>query len=165
MTGRVVVPVLGGGLTASGVVEPLRNLQLLSLEEPEQAAQAFRELGGTLADPQSFSLKARDLGALSKEAKLRADGWQQIEHAGKVYAWDGPLEELTEGQGVPIPDTLPAALGEQGLRAVTGIPDDLWNEYSKGYVRVWHIDGRLRKHLVVSKDKQVLLVRPEPERA
>src|SRR5262245_28189223 len=42
---RLLVPVLAGGLGPAGVPEPLRLLQLLSLEEHGQAGQAFRDLG------------------------------------------------------------------------------------------------------------------------
>jgi hypothetical protein len=162
MTGRTVVPALGGGLTAGEVVEPLRHLQLVSLEVPAQAAEAFRSLGGQLDNPDEFAARAQELGAVGREEALRRAGWERIEFEGRTYAWEGPLEELTEGQGVPLPERLPDALRAKKLRPTTGIPGDLLNEYSKGYQQLWYIDSRMRKRAVISRDRQVLLVKPEP---
>lgn len=160
MSGRKLVPVLGGGLSAGSTVEPLKNLQLLSLEDPAQAAQAIQELGGQLQDPAGFSARCRELGLVGRETALRMAGWSQIEFEGQMYAWAGPLEDCKESHGVPLPEGLPKLLQDSGLRPATGIPGDLWNEYSKGYQQVWLIDERLYKHPVVSRDKQVLLVKP-----
>lgn len=160
MTGRKLVPVLGAGLTSSDVIEPLRNLQLLSLESSEQAAQIFRELGLQLSNAEVFAENCKQLGQFSREAVLERAGWKEVRIDGKRYAWDGPIEDLKEGRGVPLPEPLIKALSDHGLRATTGIPDNLLNEYSKGYQEVWHIDERMVRHAVISKDSQVLLVKP-----
>jgi hypothetical protein len=159
MTGRALVPVLGGGLRPHEVIEPLRHLQLLSIEEPNQASQVLAELGGQLADPVGFCERATQLGKLGKEKALDDAGWKQVELEGKRFAWEGPLEDLKESNGVPLPDGLIPALQACGMSPRTGIPGDLLNEFSQGYVQVWYIDQRMYKHAVVSRDKQVLLAK------
>jgi hypothetical protein len=76
-TDRTRVLALGGGLQAGDTIEPLRQLQLLSLEEHEQAAQVFRALGTTLADPKAFAETARRIGRDTPAAttgKARVEG-------------------------------------------------------------------------------------------
>lgn len=160
MTARPLVPVLGGGLRPHEVVEPLKHLQLLSIEDPGQASQILAELGGQLTDPVVCCERAMQLGRLGKEKALDDGGWKQVELEGKRFAWEGPLEDLKESNGVPLPDGLIPALQARGMSPRTGIPGDLWNEFSQGYVQVWYIDQRMYKHAVVSGDKQVLLAKP-----
>lgn len=160
MTGRTLVPVLGGGLAPHDTVEPLKNLQLLSLEVPNQASQAFAELGGRLAEPGAFSERARELGALGARKALDDAGWRQIVFEGRRYAWAGPLEGLREGPGVPLADALVHALQDAGMRLTTGVPQDLLGAYAKGYQPVWYVDEWSTRHPVVSRDKQVLLAKP-----
>ena len=148
------------GLSRDEIVEPLRSLQLLSLEVPSEARQIFAELGGDLRNAEGFSEGATKLGRAGRERALQEAGWQQVLIGSKRFAWDGPLEDLKESHGVPMPGELIAALQAQGLAPRTGIPGDLWNEFAQGYRQVWHIDNRMYKHPVVSRDSQVLLVKP-----
>ncbi len=67
ISGKPMVPVLGAGLRHEDVIEPLRNLQILSIEDEVQAAQAMRDLGGSLADPLGFVTKAIAIGAQTRE--------------------------------------------------------------------------------------------------
>ena len=160
MTRRVLIPVLGGGLQPQNVIEPLKHLQLLSLEQEGQASQMIEELGGRLANPSVFCERSIQLGRLGAQRALDDAGWQQVELEQKRYAWDGPIEELKESTPVPLPDALIPALQTRGMNPRTGIPGDLWNEFSQGYVQVWYIDQRSYKHAIVSRDKQVLLAKP-----
>ena len=154
-----VVPAVAAGLRKEDVPEPLRSLQLLSLEERHEAAEIFRQLGGSLSEPVRFSADVRQLGELVNRNALEADGWEQFIIKGKRYAWDGPFDDIPDGRPLPMPDDLPQELRQRGLRPATGIHGDLMNEYSKGYALLYEIDGKGRKHLMVSRDQQVLLVK------
>ena len=48
------LPVAAGGLDRTTVYYPLRAVQILDLEQPEDAAQLFRDLGGELESPEAF---------------------------------------------------------------------------------------------------------------
>ena len=158
---RKLVPVVAGDLAKDVVVEPLRSLQLLSLEDPAEATQAFVELGARLGDPIEFSSAVISIAARTKIAALARDDWDGIEFDGKYYAWDGNLEGLAEGQAKPVPEGLTAALENAGLRLTFGIPSNLMNEYSKGYSIVFLVDTkRRRRHMLVGSYSQVLLARP-----
>ena len=160
MTRRALIPVLGGGLQPQNVLEPLKHLQLLSLEIQSQASQMILELGGRLANPSAFCEQSIRLGRLGAQKALDDEGWQQVEVEQKRYAWAGPIDDLKESTPVPLPDALIPALQTSGMNPRTGIPGDLWNEFSQGYVQVWYVDQRLYKHAIVSRDKQVLLAKP-----
>lgn len=154
-----LVPTVAGGLRKEDVPEPLRSLQLLSLEDRREAAEIFRELGGNLREPVRFAAEVRQLGELTGRRALEAEGWEQLIIQGKRYAWDGPFDRVPDGRPFPMPDTLPQELRQRGFRPVTGIHADLMNEYSKGYALLYEIDDKGRKHLIVSRDQQVLLVK------
>lgn len=157
--GLPFVPALAGGLTPSDLPEPLKSLQLLSLESPTEAAQALLELGGTLDDPGEFVARVRQLAELGRAEALKDEGWQGFEHETQFYAWDGPFDQLARTYPVPIPDRLLDRIKQLGLEARTGIEGDLMNEYSKGYAQLFRIDDSKRMRPLVSKDAQVLLVR------
>ena len=53
------LPVAAGGLDRATVYYPLRAVQILDLEQPEDAAQLFRDLGGELESPEAFCRAVR----------------------------------------------------------------------------------------------------------
>jgi hypothetical protein len=53
------LPVAAGGLDRTTVYYPLRGVQILDLEQPEDAAQLFRDLGGELEAPEAFCRAVR----------------------------------------------------------------------------------------------------------
>ena len=162
MQNKTLVPVTAGGLTASAVPEPLRLLQLLSLENPDESRQAFKELGGDLSDPAGFAAAAITRAAEGRTESLRAEKWEGVEIDGQFYAWDGPLEQFTEATPKGFPDNLLDKLRAKGLRLTSGIDGDLLNEHSKGYEKLYLVDrDRRRKHMLVNRDKQVLLTKRE----
>jgi hypothetical protein len=162
MTGRKLVLVAAGGISPSSVAEPLRHLQVLSLEDSDQASQVFRDLGGNLSSPSSFTSRVKELAAIGKDTALRAEGWEQIEFDGGRYAWDGPLEELKEGYAMAVPDGLQEALEAVGARLTLGENDNFLKQAAKGYRPIWNIDARLVKHRLVGANTHILLVRPSP---
>ena len=157
---RDVVLVPGvAGMAKTEVPEPLRSLQLRSLDDVEEAAEAVRELGGTLKDPDTFAAAVNALSQQGVRTALEDEGWEYIEFNGKRYAWDGPFDRLSKASPAPLPDGLIPELQNAGLKPVTGVPDDLYNEYSKGFQQVFEVDRHHRMREIVSRDKQVLLVK------
>lgn len=156
------VPACAGGLTPSGLPEPLKSLQLLSLETTAEAVQAFTELGGKLDSADAFASRVHELSDRGKETALKNEGWTGLMFDQHYYAWDGPLEDLPVAQPVPLPERLINALNAEGWESRTGIDGDLMNEFSQGYSQVFRVDKWKRKRALVSRDKQILLVRPVP---
>lgn len=158
---RVLIPVVAGGLEKEAVVEPLGSLQLLSLEDPEEASQVFKDLALRLGDPVAFCSAVVSICGKARSAALAADDWVGVEHEGHFYAWEGPFEDLREGQPKPLPDGLFPLLKDAGLQLTQGIYGDLMNEHSKGYSIVWQVDAKhRRRHLLVSSHSQCLLAKP-----
>jgi len=159
-TGRPLVPVLAPEFNAQDVPEPLRFLQLLSLGDPKQAQEAFKEIGGELFDPDAFVSRASQIAQQDQRRALQNSGWKGIEFQGSYYAYDGPLEKLPEGDPVPMPEGLPQAFDQKGFESVLGIPGRLNNQFSAGFKRVWFVESWQKKHpLLSSKEKQQLCVR------
>lgn len=159
-TERPLVPVLAPDFNPQDVPEPLRFLQLLSLGDPKQAQEAFKELGGELSDPDTFVSQASQIAQRSQRRALEDAGWKGIEFRDSYYAYDGPLEKLPEGDPVPMPEDLPQAFDQKGFESVLGIPGRLDNQFSVGFKRVWLVRNWQRKHpLLSSKEKQQLCVR------
>jgi hypothetical protein len=159
---KPLIPVVAGSLEKAEVVEPLRSLQLLSLEQPAEATQAFRELGLQLGDATVFCSAVISLCAKARSAALVAEDWVGIEHDGSFYAWDGPIEDLRQGQPKPSPDGLIERLRAENLDVASGSYPDLDAEYSRGYSIVWLIDLKHRRHhYLLSSSRMCLLVRPK----
>ena len=57
------LPVVAAGLSRDEIDFPLRMVQTLVLEEPDDAAQLFKDLGGFLDSPASFCARVRQLAA------------------------------------------------------------------------------------------------------
>ena len=121
---RTLVPVTAGGLAKADVVEPLKSLQLLSLEDPDEAEAAFTQLECRLGDPVAFCSAILSLGVQARSAALTKEGWIGVDYDDSFYAWDGPIEDLREGQPRPLPTPLIERLKERGLRRL-GFPADL----------------------------------------
>lgn len=161
MTRRPLVPVLAGGLRKEDVPEPLNTFQLLSAEDPVQAADAFRELGGSLADPDSFAARVRQLGATARDRALEKAGWKRMEIEGQVYAWEGPLEEMTEGRPFPAPYDLVNSLIRARLQVRPYFREHLLQGHLEDFRELYMLDDLGRKHLVMNPAEQVYMVRPK----
>ncbi len=159
-TQRPLKPVLVPGFNPSGVPEPLRFFQILSLSDANEAAQLFTELGGKLKNPQLFVSQAVELVTRDKLRSMAEQGWVGIEFGRDFYAIDGPLESLPEADPVQMPDELPDAFKQAGFDLVFGIPGRLDSQFSQGYRRIWRIVGWERKHsLIDQQNRQQLCAR------
>jgi hypothetical protein len=160
MARKPLVPVLAGGLRNEGVPEPLNTLQLLSIEDPVQAAEAFRALGGTLREPQAFAARVHELGASARERALAKDGWERLQFEGNTYAWEGPLHELPEGPPFPVPDGLLQMLVKEGIHGPRRFPDQVPSAELQGYRQLYMLDKLGRKCRVTDGLGEVLMVQP-----
>jgi len=160
ISNKTLVTVVAGGMSKSEAVEPLKFLQLLSIEHMDEAEMAFTELGCVLPDPEGFVQTVLSLSVLARNRSLEEDGWDKVEVDGKVYAWDGPLEKLSDGIYKPIPVDKYAAFQATGIELVSGDPNRLDGLFAKGYSPLHLIDfDRGRKHRLLTRDSQVLMVK------
>jgi len=60
------LPVVAAGLSRDDIAFPLRAVQTLILDDPTDAAQLFKDLGGQLDSPRSFCARVRQLVAAVK---------------------------------------------------------------------------------------------------
>jgi hypothetical protein len=160
MARKPLVPVLAGGLRNEGVPEPLDTLQLLSIEDPVQAAEAFRALGGTLADPQAFAERVRGLGASAQERALVKEGWERVQFDGHTYAWEGPLHELPDGPPFLAPEGLSQFLLKERIHGPLRYPDQVPDAELQGYRQLYLLDKLGRKCRVMDGFGEVLMVQP-----
>lgn len=158
MAAKPLVPVLAGGLRKEDVPEPLDTLQLLSIEDPVQAAEAFRALGGSLADAQAFTARVRQLGATARDRALAKAGWQRIEVDGNVYAWEGPLQEMPEGPPLIEPEGLINALMKSRIRCVPYYLEQRTQGHLRGFRELYMLDDFGRKRLVMNPWEQMWMV-------
>ncbi len=159
---HVLVPVVVG-MDKGELREPLRLLQLLSLEEPGEAAAAFFQLGLTLADPRGFTAAVKAIAAGLPKGTDQPS-WDELSVNGSRYVWGGPLHSLPDGAGQPAPDALIPALHEAHLEVRSGFhgdPDGA--EASLGFRPVYLVDQHGAKHSLWTKDRQVLYARPTAE--
>ncbi len=156
---KPLVPVLASGFDASRVPEPLRLLQLLSLDDPAQASQVFVEFGGQLEDAEGFVARARDLAARGRGKSL-SERFEGIHFGDNFYAYEGPFEELAAGDAVPMPDGLPNAFRDAGFDAVLAIPSRPETTLAAGYKKVWLLDKwNYRRPLLSKQETQQLYVK------
>jgi len=160
---RPLIPLVAAGLAKAAVPEPLRLLQLVDLEDQAALAAALQRIGLSSAQSMSLAADAAIIGRTLAAAALAAEGWAQIVHANRRFAWDGPLNRLPLGDGRDQPDKLPDALRSVALRVTRGFAGDVGNEVSKGYRILYEIDRWQTKHYVYGEDAQILLVRPESQ--
>lgn len=157
---RCLVPVLAGDLKPEMVPEPLRSLQVLSLESTEQASQIFRELGGKLHHPDEFVARAHELALRGKHKALDELGWQGINFEDQLYAYEGPLQQLQTGDAVPMPEGLPMEFQRHGFENRLCIPGKPEDALAEGYKCVWLIDKWEQKRPLLSrKERQQLYVK------
>jgi hypothetical protein len=162
-SGKLLIPVVAG-MRKEEVPEPLRSLQLLALEDPVEAAEAFRVLGANLKDPPTFTAAVTSLSATSARSALADEGWEYLEFNGLRFAWEGPFDRKNLATPVPERPGFVEAVKASGYGIVQGISGDLLNENSKGYVQIFEIDRFGRAHEIVGPHKQVYLIRPEGPR-
>ena len=74
--------------------------------------------------------------------------------------WDGPIDEMYEGAGVPLNDAIVHALTKSEMTSVTMPGSSALKAIGAGYRQVFHVDGRSVKHAVVSRDEQLLFAKP-----
>lgn len=161
MARKPLVPVVAGGLAKQDAPEPFSTLQVLSLEDPGEAAVSFREFGGTLTDPAGFAARIRSLGASARERALAKKGWKQTEFEGRTYAWEGPLHELPDGPPFPAPDTLVNEFFKRRLPCMYRYPEQVQDAQLEGYMELFMLDPVGTKRRVMHRGGQVLLVRPK----
>lgn len=138
---KVMVPVLAGGLHPTEVPEPLRLLQLYSLEEPEQAVAAFQRLGLGLRSAGAFCAAVKDATADSRGRDWRSRGWEAIEVEGVWYVWGGSQDGLRSAPGNVAPPALMAALKDSDIDARFGLYQNLSNEESRGMAQLFAVSN------------------------
>lgn len=159
---KTFVPMLAGGLTPSGVNEPLKYLTLRDIEQEPDAEQAFEELGGRLHDASDFVAHVKRLAEEGRVAAAVEGGFEYVVHEGRVYAWAGPLHDLANGVApVREPDGLVDALKDKGLDTTHGLLQDP-REGGRGFFPVFELDKewRCKSRVMRSSDDQVLWVKP-----
>jgi hypothetical protein len=160
MSNRTLVTVFAGEMSKAKVVEPFKFLQLLSIEQKEEAVTAFAELGGVLPDAEEFVRTVQSLTMQARNRSLKEQEWDKVDVDGKVYALDGPLEELHDGTDKPIALDKYAGFKEAGLMLVSVDPKGLDRHLAKGYSILYQIDfARKRKHRLLTKDAQILMAK------
>lgn len=158
--GHCFIPVMAGDLKADMVPEPLRSLQLLSLESTEQASQVFRELGGELKDPDEFVIRIRELALLGKHKSLDELGWEGIEFENQFYAYEGPFQHLPIGDAVPMPEGLQSEFQKNRFDIRLCTPGRPEAALAAGYKCVWLIDKyKQRRPLLSRQENQNLYVK------
>jgi|GEM_PF-2560376 len=163
MSGRPCVAVVAGGMSKSDVVEPLKYLQLLSIENKDEAETAFDQLGITLPNAEEFVGKVQALSIESRKRSLSEQDWEKVDIDENIYAWDGPLEKLSNGDYKPIERDKFEAVRNAGLELQCCNPDKPEEALSNGYSYLYLIDfNRERKHKLLS-NKQVLMVKRKLE--
>lgn len=88
-------------------------------------------------------------------------GWQRLEIDGKVYAWEGPLHEMTEGPPLIEPEGLITALSKAGLRCLPFYLDNRLQGHLKGLRELYLLDEFGRKRLVMNPWEQMWMVQPK----
>lgn len=134
---KSLIPVLAGGLTPAEVPEPLRLLQLYSLEEPAQAVAAFERADLRLESPSLLCSAIRTATAGARAADLHSQGWDSIEVGNSLYVWGGPTDGLRTAAGLPAPGDLLSALNAADIHTQFGIAGHLSNEEGKGLAQVF----------------------------
>lgn len=164
MSGRTCVAVVAGGMSKGDVVEPLKYLQLLSIENKDEAEAAFTELGIKLPNAEEFVRKVQALSIESRNRSLAEQDWEKVDVDGQVYAWEGPLEKLSDGPYKPIAQDKFEAFISAGLKLRSCNPDKPKGPLSNGYSFLYLIDfNRERKHKLLTRDQQVLMAKRQPE--
>ena len=138
---KTLIPVLAGGLSPTEVPEPLRLLQLYSLEEPSQAVAAFDRANLHLASPSLFSSAIVAATAGARSADLLSEGWDSIEVGGETYVWGGSVDGFRKAPRIPTPADLTEALKAEGIRTQYGLEFDLSNEEGQGLAQVFQLSG------------------------
>ena len=162
MTGKKLVAVVAGGMSKRDVVEPLKYLQLLSLEIREDAEMAFTDLGGELPNGSEFVHRIQALSIDCRNASLVEDEWDMVDIDDVTYAWDGPLEKLPNGNPKPFPPEKYNDIRNAGFQLVSARPDNLSAHFYEGYSILYLVDfKRTRKHQLLTKDHQILLVKKQ----
>lgn len=160
MSNRPLVTVVAGEMSKAKVVEPLKFLQLLSIEQKEEAKTAFTELGGELPNAEEFVRKVQSLTIQARNRSLKEQAWDKVDLDGNVYALDGPLEELHDGPGKPIAPDKYADLKGAGLMLVSVDLKGIDRHLVKGYSILYLIDFVMkRKHRLLTKDAQILMAK------
>jgi hypothetical protein len=163
MSGRRVIPVAAPLLRREAIPYPLGARQTLSLDDPDDAAQLFRDLGTEPLDVGGFIERVRALAVAAEEAAAEEDGWHGVELAGRYFAWRGPLHSLDDRVPVQAPVGLEEALRATACIPCYGNPERLAHHLRRGRLQVFETDRRSWKRSVLQSagDRAILLARPE----
>jgi len=156
---RTLVPAVAG-LERSTIKEPLRLLQLLSIENPAEAKVVFERFNLVHPDIHGFCSAVRAI----VEALPTPEGtphWDEVILNGRRYVWGGPLHTLADGSGTPLSDSVNKGLTEAGLKLrAAPINDPDGSQASKGYIPIYWVDDYGAKHRLWTA-QQVLYVKPD----
>lgn len=164
MSGRRLVPVTAGSLGKGDVVEPLRSLQILNLELPEEAAQAFRDCSSELGNALEFASTVMSIAQRNRPATFDLSEWEHVKIGDEVYAWDGPLDDFQVGRDLAIQNdfvtAFAGATGKQLTTAMMTTPDRVVRYTGSGWKLVWKLDiPRKRRHRLVNEQGKALLLK------
>jgi hypothetical protein len=141
----------------------LSSFQILSLEDPREAASIFAQMHGELLDPQTFASRMRLIGASIGARELEEGGWSGIELNGRYFAWGGPrLHVLADRSPVPMPPGLTDALKLAEMTVRIGSLRKLRSNFEKGWAQVFETDRTSFRRAVYQTDQNdILLAKPK----
>ena len=160
MSKRALATVSAGALDRTTLPMPLASFQVLSLEDPREAASVFTQLGGSLGDPAKFVEEVQRL-AIPVGSFGGLGGWTGIEVGTRWFGWDGPtLHALEDRNPTLAPPALDAALRAAGWIPRYGTRAKLMRHLSEGLLQVWETDrAKWRRELLAPGDgDQILLI-------
>lgn len=156
---RPLVPVLAG-IRREQLDEPLRLLQLLDLERPEDVPVVFSRLGIPAPDAGVFANAVHALASALRSGRKAKPEWDEVTIGGNRYVWGGPTHLLPDGQGLPARQEVIEILNKDGLTFRSDFADDPDGvEASQGFVPLYYVDRWDAKHLLYTEHGQVLYVK------
>lgn len=162
MSERPLLVVSSGSLALGDIPMPLSAFQVYSLEDPQEAEVALKQLNAAAMGLSEFCERVRRLSEEAGELALDNAGWLGLEHGGRYFAWGGPgLHSLEDRPPVPVPPDLPDALREHGMSPRFGVKRKLTHHLADGLVQVFETDRTSwRREVLGGGDAQILLAKP-----
>ena len=159
MSERKLLLVTAGGLSVGEGPYPMAAFQVLSLENPEEAAAVFRHLGAALSSPDAFSSAVRKTGCDAVDVGAREAGWLGVHVGLRFFAWAGPLHGLEDRDPSLSPAGLEVELVQAGMRRYHSSRAKLPRHVGEGWLQVYETDRRRWRREVLANNESLLIVR------
>ncbi|MEW5918526.1 MAG: toll/interleukin-1 receptor domain-containing protein [Gemmatimonadota bacterium] len=157
---RKLILALAGGLDASEVIEPLRHLQLLSLEKEQEANVIVNRLGGVMSDVSVFVQSVRSRAEIDHVADVQSRS-SEIEVDGVRFAWAGESILLPEGDARPVSVSIREPLTKKDMRLSTIRPNALQESAADHWRPLYLIENGKSKHKLIHVGGDISVVRPD----